>query len=265
MLSAIEQMSIYQIDFALDVGGIALESFDATLYTDAIAAATGFDHDAIMVTSVSRISLRARRRVVAQERIEGLRIFTTVVVDRVEYPDPGGLSERIVVTTQSGTMTQAMIAGGMPTVSTVGVSGIAATSAGIAIADSPILPMASYNANGDAVPRSEFYTPLEVVPPTVAAEKDWIDWLPWIIGIGAGSVILAILSLVCLARPRGRAFAANVGPILTNDKSSCVVKPKQRKPRSGPSRKVSVWRGTKNSVSPEQQMTRVRVMSRDQL
>lgn len=225
--------------------------------------ATGFPAEVIALTSVAGIAIRARRRRRSlRSQHQDVRAFTIIVLDRQDHPEPGGVAERIIVTTTSGTMTRAMVASGLTGVTMVGVAGIATTSAGIAIADSPALPAASYIADGVAVPRTALYSPLAVVPPPAEAEKDYIDWLPWIIGLGAGSIAVAVLFFVCLGRPRGGVLFVDAGPVLANNPSSLVIKPKQRGARAGPSRKVSVWRGAKTSAVAPEEMTRVAVASR---
>lgn len=226
-------MSIYQVDFALDISGVSAASFNVTAYVDAIHLATGLEKRSVSILDVQDISLRhraARRRVLMQVR--GVRIYTSIVVNRVSHPEVGALAEAIVATTQSGTMTQAMVASGLASVAAVGVAGIATVSAGRSIADPPVLPAASYASDGTIVPRSSQYTSLAIVPPSTESDADYVENLPWLIGVGGGCIVLALLALFFLATPRGHvlfADAVNTPANTVASHSHLVVRPKRRK------------------------------------
>ena len=235
-------MSIYQVDFALDLAGVALQTFNRTAYIDGVHLATGLETQSIRIDDVQSVTLRRRLywRTLAQHLTTngGVRVYTSIVVNRETHPVVGALAEAIVATTQSGTMAQAMIVSGLDGVHAVGVAGIATTSAGRSIADSPVLPAASYTREGRIVPRSHLYTPLDIVPASASSERDYIDWLPWMIGVGAGCVTLALAALCCLATPKGRVLFADAVAPASNSSSDFIVCPK-RKAKQPASAKVS--------------------------
>ena len=265
VLSPAEMMSIYQVDFALDLAGVSLQTFNRTAYIDGVHLATGLDEQNISIGDVQSVTLRRRRR---RRRLRmylgrsllmqlpsnaGVRVYTSVVVNRETHPVVGALAEAIVATTQSGTMAQALLSSGLTDVHAVGVAGIATTSAGRSIADSPVLPAASYSSEGRIIARSPLYTPLNIVPESASSERDYIDWLPWMIGVGAGCIILAFAALCCLATPRGRVMFADAVTPPSNSSAGLIIRPKKKK---------QPMQSSTARVSPAPAVAKVQVRSR---
>ena len=218
-------MSIYQTEFALDLAGIGIEAFNETAYIDGIHVAIGIDKRLISVTGLESILLR-RRNIL---QTIGTRAYTIIVLDRISHPNIGGLSDSIIATVQSGTMTKSMTTSGLA-VSMVGISGIATTSAGLSLVDTPTLPAASYTDKGEAVLRTPFYTSLTSVPQASSNNSDYEKSLPWMIGCLAVVIIFMAFSTLCLRKPKGSVIWRE--PPRSNNMTSLIVKPKSKNKKS---------------------------------